>query len=335
MSLPESAREFLAGQVQRVRRFKKKKRLVFPEGNDMRVVVAASRLAQEDLVAPILVGKPMNGVPQGIEFVDPATAPKAGRYADVYFERRRSRGVTQMEAAQVTKRPLYFAALMVAAGDADGFVGGAVNSTAETARAALHCIGTLPTVKTVSTVMFLCVRDQSYGHRGVLGMADPALVVRPTAVQLAEIAITSAESVQTLLDVEPAVAILSFSTKGSAKHPEVERIREAHRIVQARAPDLHVDSELQADAALVEAVGRSKAPGSTVAGKANTMIFPDLNAANIGVKLVERLGGAVAYGPFLQGLWRPANDLSRGCSPEEVYGTAIVTALQAEHASPS
>ena len=218
---------------------------------------------------------------------------------------------------------------MVAAGDADGFVGGAANTTAETVRAAFHCIGTLPDVKTVSSVMLVCVNDQSHGHHGVLAFADCGIVIDPNAVQLAEIAIATANSYQALLGVEPVVALLSFSTKGSATHPFVQKVAEALRIVQERAPALHIDGELQADAALVASIGRGKAPGSTVAGQANTLIFPDVASGNIGYKLVERLGGAAAFGPFLQGLAKPANDLSRGCSASDIYSAALVTALQA------
>jgi phosphate acetyltransferase len=237
--------------------------------------------------------------------------------------------MTQAEAAQLAARPLYFSCLMVAAGDADGFVGGAVNSTGDTVRAALHSIGAAPKVTTVSTFMLLCVRNRAFGHRGVLAIADPAMVVDPAPVELADITIATAASVRAILGVEPVIAMLSFSTKGSGKHKKSDAVMEAFRIVQARAPGLHVDAELQADAALVEAIGNSKAPGSTVPGKVNTLIFPDLNAANIGYKLVERLGDAAAIGPFLQGMAKPANDLSRGCSADDIYGTALVTALQA------
>ncbi len=324
MPLPDSAIAFLDTQARRVRQLRKKKRIVFPEGNDSRIVEAATRLSSEGLVEPILIGKAPANAPAGVRFVEPSD-----KYAALYHERRRAKGVSPMEASEVSRRPLYFACLMVGAGDADGFVGGASNSTGDTVRAALHSIGPQPKVATVSTFMILCVRDESYGHQGLVAIADPAMVIEPTAVELAEITIATAASVRALLGVEPVAALLSFSTKGSAKHKDVDRINEAHRIVQARAPQLHVDAELQADAALVPAIGQSKAPGSTVAGRANTLIFPNINAANIGYKLVERLGGAAAIGPFLQGLARPANDLSRGCSANDVYGVALVTALQA------
>jgi phosphate acetyltransferase len=221
---------------------------------------------------------------------------------------------------------------MVGAGDADGSVGGAVNSTAETVRAALHAVGPDPRARLVSSVFIMAMPDRSLGHNGLIAFADCAVVIDPTPVQLAEIAIATAGSTRVLINTEPAVALLSFSTKGSGKHPEVDRVVEALRILQARAPDLNVDGELQADAAVSEVVGRSKAPGSRVAGRANTLIFPNLASANIGYKLVERLGGAMAICPFLQGLAKPANDLSRGCSVEDIFNVAVVTALQSERA---
>jgi phosphate acetyltransferase len=314
MALPDSARDFLTNQAERVRQLGRTKRIVFPEGGDARVQEAARRLEAERLVEPILVTTP---------------DARVSKYAALLYERRRAKGMTQAEAAQLAARPLYFSCLMVAAGDADGFVGGAVNSTGDTVRAALHSIGAAPKVTTVSTFMLLCVRNRAFGHRGVLAIADPAMVVDPAPVELADITIATAASVRAILGVEPVIAMLSFSTKGSGKHKKSDAVMEAFRIVQARAPGLHVDAELQADAALVEAIGNSKAPGSTVPGKVNTLIFPDLNAANIAYKLVERLGDAAAIGPFLQGMAKPANDLSRGCSADDIYGTALVTALQA------
>lgn len=335
MSLPESAREFLAGQAQRVRELNKtpnkKKKIVFPEGDDPRVQEAAARLVAEGLVDPVLLNGPAEGALAGRR-VAPGSDARLSKYAALLYDRRRAKGMTQIEALDFAKRPLYFGCLMVAAGDADGFVGGAVNSTAATARAALQTIGSAPAVKTVSTFMILCVQDRSYGHHGLLAIADPAMVVEPSATELADIAIATAGSVKALFGIEPAVALLSFSTKGSGPHKESDKVVEALRVVKERAPQLHIDGELQADAALVAQVGERKAPGSTVAGKANTLIFPDINSANISYKMVERLGGAAAIGPFLQGLAKPANDLSRGCSASDIYGVALVTALQAEAA---
>lgn len=311
----ESTSHFLARQVERLRRLPTLKRIAFPEGGDPRVRAAAVRLIEDRLLEPVLLSENLPDVPQ---------------YANLYLERRGAKGATLTEAQEKARQPLYRAGLMVAAGDADGAVGGAIHTTADTVRAALQCVGMAHGIQTVSGVFLVCVRDRNFGHEGVLAFADCAMVVEPAAAEIAEIAIATATTTRTVIGATPRVALLSFSTKGSAKHPSVEKMVEALRILRCRAPEIEADGELQGDAALVEAVAASKAPGSTVAGRANTLIFPDVASGNIAYKLVERLGGAAAFGPFLQGLAKPYNDVSRGCSADDIYAAAIVTALQSE-----
>ena len=318
-----------------------KKTIVLPESTDKRTLIAASQILQEGIANVIMIGneeKIYDGAGwlevdlTGLKVVNPLTSDKLESYVELLYETRKSKGMTMEKARDIlTTDYLTFGIVMVKANDADGMVAGACHSTADTLRPALQILKTAPGVKMVSGFFILDVPNCEMGENGTFLFADCGLNQDPTAEELAIIADTSARSFKSLIGAKPVIAMLSHSTKGSAKHPLVDKVVEATRIAHEEYPHLTLDGELQTDAALVPSVAKSKAPGSEVAGKANVLIFPNLDCGNIGYKLVQRLAKADAYGPMLQGLAKPVNDLSRGCSWQDIVGVVALTAVQAQN----
>ena len=316
-----------------------KKRIVLPEGNEERTIVATEEIYKQGYAHPILVGNreeilnkatALNADLTGVEIIDPETSENLSKYIEAFYELRKNKGMTMSKAEKIVRDPLYFGTMMVKLGDADGMVSGAVHTTGDLLRPGLQIIKTAPGVSVVSSFFIMMVPGSKYGENGMLLFSDCAVNPNPNYEQLAAIAIATAETAKNLCKVEPRVAMLSFSTMGSADHELVSKVRTATEKAKELRPDLLIDGEMQLDAAIVESVASQKAPNSKVAGKANVLVFPDLQAGNIGYKLVQRFAKAEAIGPICQGFAKPINDLSRGCSSEDIVKVVAITAVQAQ-----
>jgi phosphate acetyltransferase len=318
---------------------KHNKKIVLPEGSEKRTLQAADIILSEGIAQVILIGnhEVIKSEADNLNLlnidkatvVDPISHEKKDAYADLMVELRKKKGLTKEDALKLIEDPLYLATLMIKSGDADGEVAGAQNSTGDVLRPAFQYVKTMPGISVVSGAFIMILKDKNFGDNGMMVFADCAVHPNPTDRELAEIAVATAKTTKAIAGLEPRVAMLSFSTKGSAKHEMVDKIVSATKIAKEMAPDLKIDGELQADAAIVEAIGQQKAPGSEIAGKANVLVFPTLETGNIAYKLVQRMAGAEAIGPILQGMAAPINDLSRGCSVSDIVNLVAITANQA------
>ena len=314
-------------------------RIVLPEGTELRTLTAANNVIRDKVAKLILLGNPSTITQLATEnnlthineaiIVNPDENPELDKYATLLYDLRKSKGMSMEQAVDLAKNPLYLGCLMIKAGDADGELAGAQNTTGNVLRPALQIVKTLPGVSCVSGALMLFSKEKQFGENGMLMVADVAVMPNPTAEELAQIAVTTGHTMRAIAGIEPRIAMLSFSTKGSASHELVDKVTTATKLAQQMAPDMSIDGELQADAAIVPSVAALKAPNSKVAGFANTLVFPSIEVGNIGYKLVQRLGGAQAIGPVLQGMAAPVNDLSRGCSVSDIEQMIAITANQA------
>lgn len=327
--------EFIESIIERAK--KEKKTIVLPESDDIRTLQAAAEILSGGIANLVLVGNKEKIEKQAgdlnlskAQFVDPLTSSKREDYIHTFYELRKAKGITVEQAEKIMADNVFWAVMMVKKGDADGMVSGAAHSTADTVRPALQIIKTAPGVKTASSFFVMSAPDCEYGENGIFVFADCAININPNPEELSDIAIASAKSFKDMVGEEPKVAMLSFSSYGSGKDELVDKVVEATKLAKEKAPGLALDGELQADAALVPSVAKSKAKGSNVAGQANVLVFPDLNCGNIAYKLVQRIGKVTAFGPILQGIAKPVNDLSRGCSAKDIVGVIAITAVQAQ-----
>jgi phosphate acetyltransferase len=320
---------------------KSPKRVVLPEGGDERTVEAAVKATDMCIAKITMIGdiEKMKGIAKtkgfnldGIDLIDLNNLPSLDAYSEEFYGQRKSKGLTAEDAKKTISKDVYYGAMMVKKGLADTFVAGAVNTTSDVSRAAIYLIGMKPGIKTLSSFFVMILPDTTFGKDGVLFYSDGGFVIEPDAEQLSDIAVTTGATFRELMQEEPNVAMLSFSTKGSAKHPRIDKVTAALALAKQKDPTLNIDGELQGDAALVPAVGAKKAPGSTVAGKANVLIFPDLDSGNIAYKLTERLAKAEAYGPIYQGTAKPCSDLSRGCKASDIVNVIAINVVRLQNA---